>query len=229
MIRLMLDHTLARVNLEAFLFNLNTIKIVVISALLLGPLAYPSTAQVTGASEVKSVGRTPSLIVSANQNRYEATAQLVSGSSPVTCSQTDSNVVTGQIRFNTATTTTLQSTLPLWCVSTDGGSFTFVYSTVSPFSTSERVTLTDATSTLIAQGNYSNRSSVYISDCSSNVITCGYTCPATESNNITLTDSNAFCGEKGYKFDGKTDICCYSDGTGDSVIAVVVERSSVNE
>jgi len=224
----MLDHTLARVNLEAFLFNLNTIKIVVISALLLGPLAYPSTAQVTGASEVKSVGRTPSLIVPANQNRYEATAQLVSGSSPVTCSQTDSNVVTGQIRFNTATTTTLQSTLPLWCVSTDGGSFTFVYSTVSPFSTSEIKLDIGTASILISPGNYSNRKSVFIGNCSNDAVACGYTCPATGTNGVELAAGTPeTCGQTGFKFEGGTDICCLGTSTAD--IIVVTERMAIND
>lgn len=210
------------------MFKLNTLKIVAFSALLLGLLAPSASAQVTDASEVKSVSRTPALIVSANQNRYAATAQLVTGSNPVTCSQTDSNVVTGQIRFNTATATTLQSTLPLWCVSTGGGSFTFIYSTVSPFSTSEIKSNIGAASILISPGNYSNRKSVFIGNCSDQAVECGYTCPATADSGVELaTGTPATCGQTGFKFEGGTDICCLGTATAD--IIVVTERIAVND
>lgn len=212
------------------------VKSLVIAALLLGlsaPVAYAIT-------ETKTVTRIPTLIVPANPNRYEATAQLVATTpaTTVTCSQVDSNVVTGQIRLNSATATTLQSTLPLWCVSpagvvegvvTDGGgSFTFVYSTVSPFSTSEIKSNIGTASILISPGNYSNRKSVFIGNCSDQAVECGYTCPATADSGVELaTGTPATCGQTGFKFEGGTDICCLGTATAD--IIVVTERIAVND
>jgi hypothetical protein len=210
------------------LFAGTLIKTFALTAILLGVLA-PEAIAIT---ETKTVTQLPSLIVPANPNRYEATAQLVvtTPATTVTCSQVDSNVVTGQIRLNSAAATTLQSTMPLWCFSQSAGgaSFTFVYSTVSPFSTSEIKSNIGAASILISPGNYSNRKSVFIGSCSADAVACGYTCPATASNGIELAAGTAAaCGQTGFKFEGGTDICCFGTATAD--IIVVTERSAVND
>ena len=217
------------------LFAGTLIKTFALTAILLGMLA-PEAIAIT---ETKTVTRIPTLIVPANPNRYEATAQLVATTpaTTVTCSQVDSNVVTGQIRLNSAAATTLQSTMPLWCVSPaglvagveagGGASFTFVYSTVSPFSTSEFKSNIGAASILISPGNYSNRKSVFIGNCSDQAVACGYTCPATADNGIKLAGTAAACGQTGFKFEGGTDICCFGTSTAD--IIVVTERSAVND